>query len=281
MEVHAHAKINLNLRVLDLRPDGYHEIETLMVPVGLRDTLVIEPAGELRVECDDPALPTGPANLAGKAAMAFLEHTGVGGGVAIQIRKAIPTGAGLGGGSSDAVAVLEAMDRLFGTGLAPARLRELAAGIGSDCAWFVDGVAAVCCGRGEQIGPPVSVPRGRVLLLKPPFGVPTPWAYAALAAARKAGSARDVEVQQLAGIGVFNDFEGPVFSKFALLGVLKDWLRERPGVRAAGMSGSGAALFAVMEGGADAEDLAGEARKAFGESLWTHSTFFGSDVDSL
>src|SRR4051812_37069136 len=133
VDILAPAKLNLFLEILGRRPDGYHEIESLMVAVDLLDTLrfVDDPSGAVTLWCDDPALPTGRENLVVRAAERLKAASGSARGVSIELRKAIPAQAGLAGGSSDAAATLQALDRLWELQTAPERLDELAAEIGS------------------------------------------------------------------------------------------------------------------------------------------------------
>lgn len=149
------AKLNLFLEVHGPRPDGYHEIETVMQAVTLYDELVLRPAadGEISVRCSDPDLPSGPDNLAWRAAELMQCEVGLPSGVSIELRKQIPHAAGLGGGSSDAAGTLAGLNELFGLGLSAARLRELAARLGSDVPFFVEGGTALCTGRGEKVEP--------------------------------------------------------------------------------------------------------------------------------
>ncbi len=271
MQAAAHAKINLNLRVLGRRPDGFHEIETLMVPVGLCDGIGVEsdPGGGVTVTCDVPWLACDQTNLAHVAARAFFKATGARGGARIHLVKRIPAGAGMGGGSGDAAAVLRLLDALCATGLGTAALEEIARSIGSDTAWSVRSTPAVCRGRGEVIEP---VPLGlhpRVLLIKPPFGVSTPGAYRAWDALDEPPAAQP---RNLGWVSIFNDLEAPVFRKYVLLPSMKAWLEERGGVMAAGMSGSGSTLFAILDEGCPAAEIAAAARHTFGQTLWTHAT---------
>jgi 4-diphosphocytidyl-2-C-methyl-D-erythritol kinase len=178
------------------------------------------------------------------------------------LEKRIPHGAGLGGGSSDAAAVLKALNELLGAGLAVEELEKLAASIGSDVAFFIRGVPAICLGRGERVEPVAGVPSAEILLVKPPFPVSTAWAYGAWASAEKS---LETFPAMLGSIAMVNDLEAPVFSKHLQLPVLKRWLAAQPGVRAAMMSGSGSTVFAVLEGAA--EDLEERVREEFGESF--------------
>ena len=188
------AKINLFLAVTGRHGDGYHELLSVAAPLTFGDELTTEvrgrsgEAGEpFSLECDDPAVPRGGDNLVLKAAAAFAEATGWRQPVAVRLTKRIPLAAGLGGGSSNAVAALLALDRLSGAGLGRDTLTALAAQIGSDCPLFLPGGPVVMHGRGEQVEPlPAAAERRlrgrRVLLFKPVLGISTAWAYAQLAA---------------------------------------------------------------------------------------------------
>ncbi len=179
VEVLAPAKLNLFLEVLGRRPDGYHEIETVMVAISLCDTLTIqdEPTGVLRLRCNDPTLPVGAENLVIRAADRLREATGCRRGADIELIKAIPAQAGLAGGSSDAAATLAGLDQLWGLGLAPEQKDALAAEVGSDVPFFNHLPAAVCRGRGERVKP-VSLDREyHFVLICPPLGVSTADVY--------------------------------------------------------------------------------------------------------
>lgn len=155
VECLAPAKLNLFLEVLGKRPDGYHEIETLMVAVDLFDTLHVkdDPSGRITLRCDDPTLPTGSENLVVRAAERLRAEVGGRQGASITLSKSIPAQAGLAGGSSDAAATLVALNQLWDLKVPEARLDALAGEIGSDVAFFRHGPAAVCRGRGEQVEP--------------------------------------------------------------------------------------------------------------------------------
>jgi 4-diphosphocytidyl-2-C-methyl-D-erythritol kinase len=185
VECLAPAKLNLFLEVLGKRPDGYHELETLMVAVDLHDTLQFadDPSGRISLRCDDPSLPTGPENLVVRAAERLRAEAGPTRGAAIALHKAIPAQAGLAGGSSDAAATLEALDRLWDLQTPPGRLDELAGEIGSDVAFFRHAPAAVCRGRGERVEA-VSLPGAlHFVLVCPPVGVSTAEVYRRLVVA--------------------------------------------------------------------------------------------------
>ena len=159
VECLAPAKLNVFLEVLGKRADGYHELETLMVVVDLYDTLRVidDPGGAIALRCDDPSLPTGRENLVVRAAERLREASGIERGATIDLLKAIPAQAGLGGGSSDAAAALLALDRLWNLQTPPDRLDALAGEIGSDVAFFLHPPAALCRGRGERGGAGLAV----------------------------------------------------------------------------------------------------------------------------
>lgn len=270
MKLRAPAKVNLHLRICGRRTDGFHELETLMAPVSLADEVTVEtaPGWDVRVECDHPEVPPGEKNLAFAAARAFSRETGREFSARIAIAKRIPMGAGLGGGSSDAAAVLLALDHLLETGLGAAGLERIAGTLGSDVPFFIRRQAAWCRGRGEQITPWTLPEKLPLLLLKPSFGVETPWAYRHWAASQDLPGV-DPDGQSLGWVDVFNSLERPVFEKYLLLPAMKNWLRCQPEVRAAALSGSGSTLFAVLQGGTSSGSLEQRARDAFGQDLWT------------
>jgi 4-diphosphocytidyl-2-C-methyl-D-erythritol kinase len=250
--VRAPAKVNLFLEVLARRPDGYHEIATLMVAVSLYDTLEFkeEPSGAIRLRCDDPVLTTGPDNLVWKAADLLRQRTGCARGADIRLAKRVPTAAGLGGGSSDCAAALEGLNRLWRLGLGRDELARLGGELGSDVPFFFHTPAAWCTGRGEVVTP---VALGRPLdlaIAKPAVGLSTAEVYRGVTVPdrpetgeemRQAVEAGDVEE---IGRRLHNRLEGParrlrpeVEAGLALL------RRQEPaGVL---MSGSGTALVAL------------------------------------
>lgn len=266
MKLPAPAKVNLHLRILGRRVDGFHDLETLMLPVSLADEITLEltRSGGITVTCDDPEVPAGDENLVVRAAGEFFRFTGRECSVRIGITKRIPLGAGLGGGSSDAAATLRGLDALLATKLGNDILGELAARLGSDIPFFIEPQPAWCRGRGEIIEPltvPESLP---LLLIKPPFGVATPWAYQ-----NWSPSDPDPEIGDLGWVKVLNALECPVFEKYLLLPVMKQWLSEQPEVRAAGMSGSGSTMFAVLRAEEDGLALEVRAKEHFGSTFWT------------
>ncbi len=259
--------------MLGRREDGFHDIETLMVPLSLADEVEVDwqPGSDEPVElvCSDPTLPTGPENLAYRAAQVFRHAVAPDlAPVRIRLTKHVPHGAGLGGGSSDAATVLLALDALAGTALPLPRLATLAAELGSDVPFFVYRSAAVCRGRGERVDPvpfPAALP---LLLLKPPFPVPTPWAYKRWRDARPLPGV-PYGAQVFPWGELVNDLERPVFEKYLVLAEMKTWLLTQPEVTGALMSGSGSTVLAVTHSpDDDRAALADRARERFGE-LWS------------
>ncbi|MFN0076307.1 MAG: 4-(cytidine 5'-diphospho)-2-C-methyl-D-erythritol kinase [Prosthecobacter sp.] len=275
MTLHSPAKINLWLRVLGKRSDGFHEVQTRLCRLALGDTVELEHLGkgtQVSLTCSDPTVPLDESNLAMRALRAFENRTGKQSSWHIHLEKKIPAGAGLGGGSSNAATVLNGANQLAGSPLSLAQLIELAAQIGSDVPCFLlDSPAADGAGRGEQVTPakfPWQLP---LVLIKPPFPIPTPWAYK-----------RWADSQEIPGIlyapqlcpwgAMVNDLERPVFEKFILLPTMKNWLLEHGDVRAALMSGSGSTMFAITDTPAQAAEIAAKAREWCGETAWIQAT---------
>lgn len=265
----APCKVNVSLRVLGKRADGFHEVDTVMVPLELCDVLEFSPADSLEMSCDAPGVPLDETNLVMKAGRLMERELGRPMRWHVHLVKNVPHGAGLGGGSSDAACVLCALNELEHGGLPPERLAELAGEIGSDVGFFIYGAACRCTGRGEKVEP---LPewrewQPRVVLLKPSFGVSTPDAYR-----RWAGSGELPGIpygeQRVDGHVLVNDLERPVFEKHLFLAEMKRWLLERPGVRGAMMSGSGSTMFAVMEDAEAARTLMEDAARELDPTLW-------------
>lgn len=262
-------KINLGLDVLRRRPDGYHDIETLMVPVrGLSDVLEIVPAAECGAafSCSGLVPDCRPEkNLCLRAWELFedsLLRTAVGrghgsgrapeghaGGVRIHLHKTIPFGAGLGGGSADAAFTIRGLNELYGSGLDGAEMERLAARLGSDTAFFIRHVPALAAGRGEVLTPYVLPLAGKLLaIVKPDVAVSTAQAYAAITPRVPAVPLAERLARPLTEWRecLSNDFEAPVFGAHPVLARIKQRLYDSGAVYAA-MSGSGAALFGIFD----------------------------------
>jgi 4-diphosphocytidyl-2-C-methyl-D-erythritol kinase len=261
LTVRAHAKVNLDLRVLGVRADGYHELRTVFQAIELHDTLVCtDTPGPFTLRCRTPGVPLDADNLVWKAAAALWTALGRGGDIrdaAIQIDKKIPVEAGLGGGSADAAAALMALGRLWG-GAPITLLREVGATIGADVPFFLSGGTALGLGRGEEIYPLVDLPPHFVVIVRPPFGVSTAEAYAWYDEDRTEGVRENREFQQLPvpwpsrAAQMINDLEPPVIRRHQEIAGLKVQLREA-GASAAAMSGSGSAVFGLFRSRALAE----------------------------
>jgi 4-diphosphocytidyl-2-C-methyl-D-erythritol kinase len=271
MQVFAPAKINLSLKILGRRDDDFHEIETLIVPISLCDEINIDKDDAkdgIEFRCDDPSMPQGDDNLAVRAAKTFLEEARLKSGVAIELKKKIPHGAGLGGGSSDAATTLLALNGLFETKLSAEALAKMGETIGSDVPFFIFESAAICRGRGELVAPMKLPEQLSILLLKPAFAVATEWAYSRWQDSREVPGV-SYAVQQFGDQTFINDLERPVFEKFVFLAQLKMWLLKQPEVSAALMSGSGSTMFAVMRSNTDVDLLANRAKSELDPELLT------------
>lgn len=264
----APAKLNLSLRVLAKRADGFHEIDTLMVKLpGLSDEITFTPSTGFSFHCDDPSIPNDAQNLVVKAVKAFEAATGIAPGFSISLKKSIPHGAGLGGGSSDAATTLLGLNQLHGHPLGVPALHDLAATLGSDIPFFLTTGASRCTGRGEKITPVPSPPSLSVMLLKPSFPVSTPDAYG-----RWQNSSEIPGIlytaQEYSGVSFCNDLERPVFQKHRFLAEIKQWLLERRETAAALMSGSGSTVFAILNSDASPQSLLTAARAELDPTLW-------------
>jgi 4-diphosphocytidyl-2-C-methyl-D-erythritol kinase len=252
----APAKINLYLHVVNRRVDGFHELEMLMVPISLGDMLDIELISDgIEFTCSDANLSDAQDNLATRAARLFLDEFKLKTGVRIHLGKMVPVGAGLGGGSSDAAAVLLALREVTKVDCDDGTLAELALRLGSDVPFFIYGTPAVCRGRGEIIEPVRLKGNYQGLLVHPGFGVSTPWAYKTYAQNPRQGAVG----RTFDDFTLRNDLEPPAFSKYPWLPVAKAWFREQPEVLDALMSGSGSSVFALTPD----EDAVSALRKKF------------------
>ena len=271
MQILAPAKINLSLRVLRRRSDGFHEIETFIAPISVCDEIKIKQRAskqKIAFRCDDPSVPTGEDNIVVRATNVFFQKTKITSGISIELKKRIPHGAGLGGGSSDAASTLLALNELFETNLPRQALAKMAEMVGSDVPFFIFQSAAVCKGRGELVTPTRLRQQLSLLLLKPVFGVPTQWAYSRWRDSREIPDVPYAS-QAFDGQTFVNDLERPVFEKFIFLAKVKMWLLQQPEVGAALMSGSGSTVFAVMRDNTDVDRLARRAKAELDPELWT------------
>jgi len=254
----ARAKLNISLKVLGKRKDGFHDLETVMVPIqGLRDELVFKRGEEgsgFNLSCEAEGVPVDESNLVTKAVR--------------ELVKSVPHGAGMGGGSGDAAVALRALNYLEEAGLSTDEMVEMATELGSDVPFFLFDCSCICRGRGELIEPlDVLVMGERVLLVKPAFGVSTPDAYKRWKKSKELLGV-NYAPQKFSWGELVNDLERPVFEKHLVLAEMKEWLRRQEGVRGALMSGSGSTMFAVLDDKVDSYVLQESLRERFGDSLW-------------
>lgn len=249
----APAKINFVLEVLRRRPDGYHEIRSVLHTLELADKLVIQPGPPgVRLTCDRADLSTGPDNLVLRAATVLAEALHVRPAVRLHLSKRVPVAAGLGGGSSDAAATLRGLCRFWRRRLDPKRLSILAAGLGSDVPFFLSGGCALVSGRGERVHPWPAVPGLWVVLVNPGIAVPTAGVYRKL----KMPLTRQtnyINLMRLAlvrenplkiGLNLFNRLEEVTLGEHPILSRIKAELLDL-GATAALMSGSGSTVFGL------------------------------------
>jgi len=264
----APAKLNLTLRVLGKRNDGFHEIDSLMVKLpGLADEIEFSEAETFTFTCSDPSVPSDEHNLVVRAVRAYEAFAGVPCRFSIFLKKNVPHGAGLGGGSSDAAMTLLGLNRIHAERLTAGALHQIAAALGSDIPFFLSAGASRCTGRGEIIEAAASPPVLPLLLLKPSFSVQTPDAYRRWSQSREIPGIR-YAAQKACGVDLFNDLERPVFEKHRFLAELKQWLLDREETVAALMSGSGSTVFAVLRDHSDADKIAASAREELDPNLW-------------
>jgi 4-diphosphocytidyl-2-C-methyl-D-erythritol kinase len=273
--VWAPAKVNLHLEVLGKRHDSYHAIETLMVTVGLYDTLVFRegPTGDVRLTCTDIALSVGPDNLVVRAARLVQERTGCGRGCRMRLVKRIPMAAGLAGGSTDAAATLLGLNRLWQLGLTTSDLAQLAAELGSDVPFFFHAPAAWCTGRGEMVS---AVPVGGrldLVLLCPTFGMPTAQVYRGVVVPGQPQNGEAIRAAlcrgDVAEVGrmLFNRLAE---SAARLDARIADYYKRLAALAPAGqlMSGSGSSLFALCRSPSEAERITAELRDGAADDLF-------------
>ncbi len=255
----AHAKINLGLRVLRRRPDGFHDIETVFFRIDLADRISFAPAAAVSVACDSTDVGPPGQNLCVKAALLLRRELNLSAGVAITLRKRIPVGAGLGGGSSDAATVLRELPAFWSAAVPEPVLRRLALALGSDVPFFLGEGAAFARGRGELLEYfPLSLPYA-VLVCYPNVHVSTSWAYGHAAFSDR-GNAPDLRCVLLDGLNdppalrahLTNDFERAVIAAHPVIGEVKRFMAEA-GAEIALMSGSGSSVFGLFADRAVAE----------------------------
>jgi 4-diphosphocytidyl-2-C-methyl-D-erythritol kinase len=246
----AFAKINLGLRVLRKRPDDFHEIETIFYRVDISDQLFVSPARDLTFECDDPTL-SSTDNLVYSAASLLRKKLGVSGGARMVLKKRIPVGAGLGGGSADAATALLLLSALWGKNLTRGEMEELALRLGSDVPYFLHAGSAHATSRGERLSYfPLEFPYP-IVVCTPDLQISTRDAYGAVVPNPHEGSddlktllEQHLGLPELLGGVLKNDFQSSLFNRYPLLrDVRREFLESGAGF--CSVSGSGSSLFAV------------------------------------
>ena len=249
------AKINLMLRILGRREDGFHELFTVFQTVSLHDTLHFEPASDLELTCDNNRVPSDERNLIVQAAKALQREFGVKNAARIQLEKRIPTPGGLGGGSSNAAVALIGLTKLWKLAVSEETIHSIAGGLGSDVPFFLHGGTAIGTGRGEKIAEMTDLNEKHMLIVTPAVAVSTAAAFAALSrpnltktdtetiltVCRNEAKSLDLRRSVLT-----NDFEQSVFAEFPEVGLVKETLLGLGAANVA-MSGSGASVFAIFD----------------------------------
>lgn len=280
-------KINLLLNILGKREDGFHELETILLPVPIHDELTFEwtDGNGLELSIEGASLSTGQDNLIVKAANAFFTKTENHRNISIHLKKRIPMEAGLGGGSANAAVTLSALNEISNDPLSFGQLSKIAATLGSDVPFFLQNQPALGEGRGEQIIslPPLQALKGKALfLVKPGFGISTAWAYKGLQRFPRllqgqpgrgkelAKALENEDINQAAPL-FFNSLEGPVLEKYPLLQLFQTKLRDL-GAEVTLMSGSGSTTFAIFPSINDAHKAIEVFKMDFGDTHWIHTT---------
>jgi 4-diphosphocytidyl-2-C-methyl-D-erythritol kinase len=279
MKIKTPAKTNLFLRVVRKRADGYHEIETVFLPLkNPSDTVTLMDSedGKLSVTCSVPAL-SGPDNLCYKAATAFAKSAKIRPSWKIHIKKNIPVAAGLGGGSSDAAAVLKLLQKKYPEMISETEIIKLASAIGADVPFFLNPVPSLATGVGEKLKPLGFKCEIPLVVVFPKFPVSAKWAYQNRIKTDNRKKSKDMvsalkrnDLQKIYSL-LRNDLATALWKKFPILCILKDVLL-KSGALGVEVSGSGSSLFAIAKSAKSAESIAMAMNKRFGESIECFST---------
>jgi 4-diphosphocytidyl-2-C-methyl-D-erythritol kinase len=259
MVVFPNAKVNLGLNIIRKRPDGFHDIETLLYPVAFRDILEIVPSETGESEFRVTGLPVPgdlSSNLCVRACNLLASEHKIP-PVRLHLHKIIPMGAGLGGGSSDAAFTLKLLNDLFSIGLSSGQMMDCARRLGSDCAFFIENQPSIATGKGDQLEPFGSHLSGySCMIVVPPVHVTTAEAYAGVTPKESSEPIRQIAGRPLPGWKdyLFNDFEETVFRRFPMISSIKDQLYAAGAVYAS-MSGSGSAVYGLFQGQTPGSEL--------------------------
>ena len=280
MKISANAKLNIGLKITGKRPDGYHELDMVFLEIGYGDELEVKKMDSgMILTCSDDSIPCDEKNLAYKAAALMIEKYGIKGGVEIHIEKHTPSGAGLGGGSSDAAAVMNAVNELYGLGLLPEDMNEDASGIGADVPFFLSGGCRRAGGTGEKLENIGTFPECYIVVTKPEdISVSTPAAYKAYddmtgCSDLTTEGARTEEMDLLTAAiisgdlkavcrAMTNDLEAPVTAGCPIISDLRSMLLEE-GAEGAMMTGSGSAVFGLFSERTAAERCMEDIRRKY------------------
>ena len=251
MKYFAPAKINLFLDVLNKRDDGYHNLSMIMQTIDLCDEIDIEKAEKISLECNKDGIPLNEKNLVWKAADLFFEYTKINGGCKIYLKKVIPDGAGLGGGSSDAAQVLIALNEIYDTKLSNEQLKGIAVKIGADVPFFIEKGCCLAEGIGDILTPIENNTNPYVLVYKPEVSISTKWVYESLNLNNKKEKNKDelIELLRVGNMkfydGIFNVLEDVSITKYPEIEDVKNKFKNL-GATNAMMTGSGSAVFAIF-----------------------------------
>jgi 4-diphosphocytidyl-2-C-methyl-D-erythritol kinase len=253
MEFHSPAKINFRLKVIGRRPDGYHELVSIMVPVGLCDTIEVRPSPKqgVQLSCSGLFVPEGEENLVLRACQVFFVRTGLEPRLSIKLVKNIPVAAGLGGGSSNAASTLMALNEMFSEPLSFSELKELALALGADVPFFLYRKPCMARGIGEVLEPISNWPQFWYVIVMPPIAVSTAWVYANLKL-ELTNNKYNGNLHSFSGDSgdiaslLENDLETVTDAHYPVIGFIKQALLDT-GAKGALMSGSGPSVFGIFE----------------------------------
>jgi 4-diphosphocytidyl-2-C-methyl-D-erythritol kinase len=275
--IKAFAKVNLGLSILGQRDDGYHDIESILQTISLADEIGITLGGSsIALSSDDPDLPVDGSNLCHRAAKLFLEYAGEKAGASIHIEKRIPVGAGLGGGSSDAAAVLTGLDIILSRKAGNEKLRRMGLEIGSDVPFFIEGGTSLVSGRGELVTPVKPEPFFSYLIVYPHFSIDTKWAYGRIKFLTKKANYSSINIYNFAATAtkgepmkLRNDFEEVMLSEYPELSQIRELLTMH-GARAVSLSGSGSSVFGIFHDRQEMNDALSVLR---GKGYWVQKAY--------
>jgi len=267
-DIKSYAKINVGLKILDLLPDGYHSVSTIMQEIDFYDLITIEPIEqlEIKITCTGPvSVPEDYSNLCIKAAQLIFSNYNCKHGIHIFLNKNIPVGAGLGGGSSNAATILCSLNKLFNLKINTFDLHKLAFELGCDIPFFINGGIQLSEGKGEKLSPLlINLNKYYMVLVLPEFSISTKWAYSFFKndLCKRFDSNKFRSFQQSVDWALFeNDFEKVINSTYPEVGQIRETLESKEALFVS-LSGSGSAMFGIFDNFLNA-DLAHQALKTY------------------